>query len=131
MHCGYPLGLIQDVQAHIRPDLPATLWASCISWDTRLCPDVEWRAVMFRRSRRGTGFAWTHNSDVLALRSHQRRLLIGGGIALSLVILLRLGAVVALLLDGYRDDRVAEFNRARTAVDALMSRRDAGYVRSL
>lgn len=71
------------------------------------------------------------SGDLTALRNHQRRLLMGGGLALSLLILLRLGAFVALLLEGYRDERVAEFNRGRIAVDALMSRRDAGYVRSL
>jgi two-component system capsular synthesis sensor histidine kinase RcsC len=71
------------------------------------------------------------SGDLTALRNHQRRLLVGGGLALSLLILLRFGAFVAILLEGYRDERIAEFNRGRIAVDALMSRRDAGYVRSL
>ncbi|WP_266171124.1 ATP-binding protein [Dyella subtropica] len=70
------------------------------------------------------------DGDLAALRRYQRQLLYGGGLVLSLVVVLMLGAVLAQRMTDYQTGQLDEFNTARLAVESQFIQRDAGYART-
>ncbi|WP_158545105.1 hybrid sensor histidine kinase/response regulator [Dyella monticola] len=75
--------------------------------------------------------ALTGQQDIASLERHQQRLLYGGGVVLSLIILLILGVAIILNVNNYRSDQVDDFRNAKLALDAVFIQRDAGYIRTL
>ena len=69
------------------------------------------------------------DEDLRALRSHPRRLLLIAGALLSVLLLSALAAAVWLHARSYEENRLQEFIRARTALDAQLTRHDASYAR--
>lgn len=83
---------------------------------------------LFSRAQRVVG---NDADDLRALRRHPRRLLQVAGVLISLLLLIALAAAVALRAGGYQQDRLLGFARAQTALDAQLTRHDAGYARLL
>ncbi|GLQ52041.1 hypothetical protein GCM10010872_34900 [Dyella flava] len=73
----------------------------------------------------------TGQRDISALERHQRRLLYGGGVFLSLIILLTMLASILLSIDDYRSGQLDGFRKAKLALDSAFVQRDAGYIRTL
>ncbi|MFC4761897.1 response regulator [Dyella koreensis] len=71
------------------------------------------------------------DGDLAAMRRHQRRMLYGGGLVLSLVVVLALIGVIAQRMTDYQTNQLDEFNSARLALESQFIQRDAGYVRTL
>lgn len=69
--------------------------------------------------------------DIASLERHQHRLLYGGGVVLSLIILLILSVSVWLDIENYKSDQVDDFRNTKLALDSVFIQRDAGYIRTL
>jgi two-component system, NarL family, capsular synthesis sensor histidine kinase RcsC len=73
----------------------------------------------------------TGQQDISALERHQRRLLFGGGVFLTVIILLIMSASILLSINDYKSDKFDGFRKAKVSVDALFARRNDGYMRTL
>lgn len=69
------------------------------------------------------------DEDLRALRSHPRRLLLIAGALLSVLLLAALATAVWLHARSYEENRLQAFIRARTALEAQLTRHDASYAR--
>jgi two-component system, NarL family, capsular synthesis sensor histidine kinase RcsC len=73
----------------------------------------------------------TGQRDISALERHQRQLLYGGGVFLSVIILLIAVASILLSIDDYKSGQLDSFRKAKLALDSAFVQRDAGYIRTL
>ncbi|WP_233842500.1 histidine kinase dimerization/phospho-acceptor domain-containing protein [Dyella sp. 2HG41-7] len=69
--------------------------------------------------------------DITALERHHHRLLFGGGVFLSLVIVLMLAMSLLQDVGTYRSEQVDDFRNAKLALDSVFIQRDTSYVRTL